>query len=79
MYVHFYLTFILKKHRILTKRFVISILQPRNIFLHAQDCHVRIGDFGLACKKFIADGHINTVTPINGKSGYELIRTGRWR
>ncbi|XP_062915452.1 eukaryotic translation initiation factor 2-alpha kinase 1 isoform X3 [Mobula hypostoma] len=27
--------------------------QPRNIFLHAPDCHVRIGDFGLACSDII--------------------------
>uniref|UniRef100_V9KJK6 Eukaryotic translation initiation factor 2-alpha kinase 1 n=1 Tax=Callorhinchus milii TaxID=7868 RepID=V9KJK6_CALMI len=25
-------------------------LKPRNIFLHGSNCHVRIGDFGLACK-----------------------------
>uniref|UniRef100_A0A8C6TNS5 non-specific serine/threonine protein kinase n=1 Tax=Neogobius melanostomus TaxID=47308 RepID=A0A8C6TNS5_9GOBI len=32
-------------------------LKPRNIFLHGHDCHVRIGDFGLACKDLILDGH----------------------
>uniref|UniRef100_A0AAX7U0Y1 Eukaryotic translation initiation factor 2-alpha kinase 1 n=1 Tax=Astatotilapia calliptera TaxID=8154 RepID=A0AAX7U0Y1_ASTCA len=31
-------------------------LKPRNIFLHGHDCHVRIGDFGLACRDIIADG-----------------------
>lgn len=28
-------------------------LKPRNIFLHAPDCHVRIGDFGLACSDIV--------------------------
>ncbi|XP_051877099.1 eukaryotic translation initiation factor 2-alpha kinase 1 isoform X2 [Pristis pectinata] len=28
-------------------------LKPRNIFLHAPDCHVRIGDFGLACRDIV--------------------------
>ncbi|XP_053550945.1 eukaryotic translation initiation factor 2-alpha kinase 1 isoform X2 [Bombina bombina] len=28
-------------------------LKPRNIFLHGPDLHVRIGDFGLACKDII--------------------------
>ncbi|XP_062234749.1 eukaryotic translation initiation factor 2-alpha kinase 1 isoform X2 [Platichthys flesus] len=37
-------------------------LKPRNIFLHAQDCHVRIGDFGLACGRIIADGHKSTAS-----------------
>uniref|UniRef100_UPI0037E8D741 eukaryotic translation initiation factor 2-alpha kinase 1 n=1 Tax=Semicossyphus pulcher TaxID=241346 RepID=UPI0037E8D741 len=32
-------------------------LKPRNIFLHGHDCHVRIGDFGLACRDMIVDGH----------------------
>ncbi|XP_074518978.1 eukaryotic translation initiation factor 2-alpha kinase 1 isoform X2 [Halichoeres trimaculatus] len=30
-------------------------LKPRNIFLHGNDCHVRIGDFGLACRDKIVD------------------------
>ncbi|XP_024289947.1 eukaryotic translation initiation factor 2-alpha kinase 1 isoform X2 [Oncorhynchus tshawytscha] len=30
-------------------------LKPRNIFLHGLDCHVRIGDFGLACRDIIMD------------------------
>ncbi|XP_066544979.1 eukaryotic translation initiation factor 2-alpha kinase 1 isoform X2 [Amia ocellicauda] len=30
-------------------------LKPRNIFLHDEDFHVRIGDFGLACKDMIVD------------------------
>ncbi|XP_029933430.1 eukaryotic translation initiation factor 2-alpha kinase 1 isoform X2 [Myripristis murdjan] len=32
-------------------------LKPRNIFLQGHDCHVRIGDFGLACRDIIADDH----------------------
>ncbi|XP_035002663.2 eukaryotic translation initiation factor 2-alpha kinase 1 isoform X1 [Hippoglossus stenolepis] len=43
-------------------------LKPRNIFLHAQDCHVRIGDFGLACGRIIADGHKSTASPLSGSS-----------
>ncbi|XP_053270219.1 eukaryotic translation initiation factor 2-alpha kinase 1 isoform X1 [Pleuronectes platessa] len=43
-------------------------LKPRNIFLHAQDCHVRIGDFGLACGGIIADGHKSTASPLSGYS-----------
>uniref|UniRef100_A0A3B3ZIQ2 Eukaryotic translation initiation factor 2-alpha kinase 1 n=1 Tax=Periophthalmus magnuspinnatus TaxID=409849 RepID=A0A3B3ZIQ2_9GOBI len=35
-------------------------LKPRNIFLHGHDCHVRIGDFGLACNDLIVDGHKNS-------------------
>ncbi|KAL2078192.1 hypothetical protein ACEWY4_025877 [Coilia grayii] len=30
-------------------------LKPRNIFLHGHGSHVRIGDFGLACKDIIMD------------------------
>ncbi|XP_047465114.1 eukaryotic translation initiation factor 2-alpha kinase 1 isoform X2 [Mugil cephalus] len=32
-------------------------LKPRNIFLHGHDCHVRIGDFGLACRDMIVESH----------------------
>ncbi|XP_037320438.2 eukaryotic translation initiation factor 2-alpha kinase 1 isoform X2 [Pungitius pungitius] len=32
-------------------------LKPRNIFLLGNDCHVRIGDFGLACRDIIMEGH----------------------
>ncbi|XP_071319626.1 eukaryotic translation initiation factor 2-alpha kinase 1 [Trachinotus anak] len=43
-------------------------LKPRNIFLHAQDCHVRIGDFGLACRDIIVDGHKSTTSPNSASS-----------
>ncbi|XP_024140063.1 eukaryotic translation initiation factor 2-alpha kinase 1 isoform X2 [Oryzias melastigma] len=32
-------------------------LKPRNIFLQGPDCHVRIGDFGLACRDILVDGY----------------------
>ncbi|XP_036937571.1 eukaryotic translation initiation factor 2-alpha kinase 1 isoform X1 [Acanthopagrus latus] len=38
-------------------------LKPRNIFLHGHDSHVRIGDFGLACRDLIMDGHKGTSSP----------------
>ncbi|XP_026034732.1 eukaryotic translation initiation factor 2-alpha kinase 1 isoform X4 [Astatotilapia calliptera] len=38
-------------------------LKPRNIFLHGHDCHVRIGDFGLACRDIIADGLKSNTSP----------------
>ncbi|KAI3365582.1 hypothetical protein L3Q82_010665 [Scortum barcoo] len=37
-------------------------LKPRNIFLHGHDYHVRIGDFGLACRDMIMDGHNSTTS-----------------
>ncbi|XP_076615124.1 eukaryotic translation initiation factor 2-alpha kinase 1 isoform X3 [Chaetodon auriga] len=43
-------------------------LKPRNIFLHDHDCHVRIGDFGLACRGLIMDGHKSTTSPSSDSS-----------
>ncbi|KAK9530617.1 hypothetical protein VZT92_012107 [Zoarces viviparus] len=43
-------------------------LKPRNIFLHGNDCHVRIGDFGLACRDIIMDGHKGTAPPSSESS-----------
>nr|XP_020471527.1 eukaryotic translation initiation factor 2-alpha kinase 1 isoform X1 [Monopterus albus] len=43
-------------------------LKPRNIFLHGHDCHVRIGDFGLACRDIIVDGQKDTTSPSSDSS-----------
>ncbi|XP_078135510.1 eukaryotic translation initiation factor 2-alpha kinase 1 isoform X1 [Sander vitreus] len=43
-------------------------LKPRNIFLHGHDYHVRIGDFGLACRDIIIDGHKSTTSPSTDSS-----------
>ncbi|XP_056286686.1 eukaryotic translation initiation factor 2-alpha kinase 1 isoform X2 [Pseudoliparis swirei] len=43
-------------------------LKPRNIFLHGNDCHVRIGDFGLACRDIIMDGHKGPTSPSSDSS-----------
>lgn len=43
-------------------------LQPRNIFLHGQDCYVRIGDFGLACRDIIMERRKNTTSSSSGNA-----------
>ncbi|KAK1881359.1 Eukaryotic translation initiation factor 2-alpha kinase 1 [Dissostichus eleginoides] len=43
-------------------------LKPRNIFLHGRDRHVRIGDFGLACKDILMDGHKSSTSPSTDSS-----------
>lgn len=43
-------------------------LKPRNIFLHGHDCHVRIGDFGLACRDLILDEHTGSDSPCGDSS-----------
>ncbi|XP_010904157.2 eukaryotic translation initiation factor 2-alpha kinase 1 isoform X6 [Esox lucius] len=46
-------------------------LKPRNIFLHGPECHVRIGDFGLACRDIIIDDEEKlTSTPLNTGSSH---------
>ncbi|RXM36311.1 Eukaryotic translation initiation factor 2-alpha kinase 1 [Acipenser ruthenus] len=41
---------------------------PRNIFLHGHDCHVRIGDFGLACRDMIIEDN-EQLSPTTETSG----------
>ncbi|KAK2820797.1 hypothetical protein Q5P01_023756 [Channa striata] len=43
-------------------------LKPRNIFLHDHDWHVRIGDFGLACRDIIVDEHKSTTSSSSDSS-----------
>lgn len=43
-------------------------LKPRNIFLHGLDCHVRIGDFGLACRDLLLDGLKGAGSPCGDSS-----------
>ncbi|MBN3287324.1 E2AK1 kinase, partial [Polyodon spathula] len=43
-------------------------LKPRNIFLHGHDCHVRIGDFGLACRDMIIEDN-EQLSPTTETSG----------
>ncbi|XP_041829567.1 eukaryotic translation initiation factor 2-alpha kinase 1 isoform X2 [Melanotaenia boesemani] len=38
-------------------------LKPRNIFLHGHNHHVRIGDFGLACRDLLVDGNKSATSP----------------
>ncbi|KAJ7984681.1 hypothetical protein DPEC_G00357270 [Dallia pectoralis] len=46
-------------------------LKPRNIFLHGHECHVRIGDFGLACRDIIMDDEEKlTSTSMNNGSSH---------
>ncbi|XP_061519957.1 eukaryotic translation initiation factor 2-alpha kinase 1 [Phycodurus eques] len=40
-------------------------LKPRNIFLNGHDCHIRIGDFGLACSDLILDTHESALSPLS--------------
>ncbi|XP_041073713.1 eukaryotic translation initiation factor 2-alpha kinase 1-like [Polyodon spathula] len=44
-------------------------LKPRNIFLHGPDCHVRIGDFGLACRDMIIEDN-EQLSPTTETSGF---------
>ncbi|XP_067345379.1 eukaryotic translation initiation factor 2-alpha kinase 1 isoform X2 [Channa argus] len=43
-------------------------LKPRNIFLHDHDGHVRIGDFGLACRDMIVDKHKSNTSSCSDSS-----------
>lgn len=50
-----------------------SLSQPRNIFLHGHNCHVRIGDFGLACSNIIMDTQKSSNSPSSGKNSSKNI------
>lgn len=46
-------------------------LQPRNIFLQGHECHVKIGDFGLACTDIVMNENeqLPSSSHVNGNTG----------
>lgn len=46
-------------------------LQPRNIFLQGNECHIKIGDFGLACTAIMMNENeqLPSSSHINGNAG----------